>query len=257
MHRNVRNRSVREEVAPVHPTEAWLFAQELLGNPVPRVGPAAAEARRQRAELEWLASFSTRHEEELQRLRSAEVAARADRELLEFLADISTEHEDKLREVLWEEAELREAQERVERFHQRQRGDISHVQEAGWDASKHPRRGSAPNAGWWASTGSAGNSSGGGAGSRNSVPATAASYSGSKRVASQFAAWDPPVGHHWVPVGVVQNPEIRSLLSDEAVQYAAGAYSGPTDPHHGNTTLAETTHPKYNANVKKEVLQVF
>jgi len=147
MHRRYLHQSIRDEITAVHPTEAWLFAQELLGNPVPRIAPAVAEARRQRAELEWLASFSTRHEEELQRLRSAEAAARADRELLEFLADISTEYEDKLRSLLREEAELREAQERVERFHQHRGTGISRVQEAGWDASKHPRSGSAPNPG--------------------------------------------------------------------------------------------------------------
>jgi len=246
MHRHVRNRSVREEVAPVHATEAWLFAQELLGNPVPRVAPAAAEARRQRAELEWLASFSTRHEEELQRLRSAEAA---DRELLEFLADISTEYEDKLREVLREEAELRESQECVERYHQRQRGEVSHVQEAGWDASKHPRAGSPPNPGWWASTGSAGNSSGGGTGTRSSVSAKTTPQTGAKGVASQLIAWHEPVGHHWVPLGVVQYPEIRLLLSDEAVQYAAGAYSGPTDPHHLGGTYGEVSHREYNRHV--------
>jgi len=42
-----------------HP-EAWLFAQEILGRPIPRP-PSAAAARRDREQLEWLASISDRH----------------------------------------------------------------------------------------------------------------------------------------------------------------------------------------------------
>jgi hypothetical protein len=56
-----------------------------------------------------------------------------------------------------------------------------------------------------------------------------------------------------VPVGVTQDPEIRPYLSDEAAEYAAGAYSGPTDPHHGNKTLDEVTNQKYNSEVKAEI----
>ena len=40
----------------------------------------------------------------------------------------------------------------------------SEIHEAGWDASKHPRRGGPPNAGWWAST------AGGGGGAGSTTP---------------------------------------------------------------------------------------
>jgi hypothetical protein len=56
-----------------------------------------------------------------------------------------------------------------------------------------------------------------------------------------------------VPIGVIQHPDIRPFLSDEAVQYAAGAYSGPTSPHHGNRTYGDVAHPKYSAEVRKEL----
>lgn len=56
------------------PSEAWLFAQELLGNPVP-----ASAGHDSSAELkyrEWLAQISPRHEEELRKRRSDEHEAR-------------------------------------------------------------------------------------------------------------------------------------------------------------------------------------
>jgi hypothetical protein len=104
MDRNSRKRR-SPETTPAVPTEAWLFAQQLLGNPIPNPAAATAEASRQREQLEWLASISTRHEAELRRVQSEEAQARHERELLEFLAAISTEHEIKLRHILEEEAE--------------------------------------------------------------------------------------------------------------------------------------------------------
>jgi hypothetical protein len=68
-----------------------------------------------------------------------------------------------------------------------------------------------------------------------------------------LTAWPQPVGHHWVPTGVVQDKKIRPLLSDEAAQYAAGAYSGPTNPPHGNVTGGGIKHPEYSAEVKKQM----
>jgi hypothetical protein len=61
------------------------------------------------------------------------------------------------------------------------------------------------------------------------------------------------IGHHWAPVAAVLDKGIRSLLSDEAVEYAMGAYSVPTDPSHRNGTFGGLTHPQYNNLVKKEL----
>ncbi len=49
------------------------------------------------------------------------------------------------------------------------------------------------------------------------------------------------------------DPDIRPSLSDEAVHYAFGSYSGPTDPKHLNGTYGGVSHPKYNAFVKEEL----
>ncbi len=115
----------------------------------------------------------------------------------------------------------------------------STIREASWDPAKHPRRGGPPNAGWWASA------SGSGGGS------TSTSYQHSIRPTPSLAAWHPPVGHHWVPISVVQNH--RSFLSDDAVKYASGKYSGPTDPSHGNTTAEQIKHTKYSKEVETQL----
>ena len=47
------------------------FAQAILGRPVPSRNPEVI-AREKLAQLEWLATFSPRHEEELRRLRREE-----------------------------------------------------------------------------------------------------------------------------------------------------------------------------------------
>ena len=60
---------------PCRPTEAWLFAQALLGNPIPTAFGAEAEAKRNREQLEWLAGISTRHEEELRQVQAPEAQA--------------------------------------------------------------------------------------------------------------------------------------------------------------------------------------
>ena len=132
------------------PTAAWLFAQAIQGKPIPNAFRAKAEARAKREQLEWLASISSRHEEQLRRLLNAEAEARHQRELLEWLATISEEHEWKLRTLLREEANAREEQRLWERYTEDQT-----AQEA-WDSSKHPRQGGPPNPGWWASAGGGG-----------------------------------------------------------------------------------------------------
>jgi hypothetical protein len=54
------------------PSEAWLFAQAILGKPLPTIISPEAKARTDREELARLAQFSTRHSEQLRALRSAE-----------------------------------------------------------------------------------------------------------------------------------------------------------------------------------------
>jgi len=127
-------------------TEAWLFAQEILGRPIPRP-PSAAAARRDREQLEWLASISDRHAAELSRLRGAEAEARHQRAMLEWLATISDRHAAELRRLQAAEAEAREGNS-LGQCH----GNGSLVNEA-WVPSQHPRLGGPPNAGYFASTG--------------------------------------------------------------------------------------------------------
>ncbi len=133
------------------PSEAWLVAQQLLGKPIPNPAAAAAEARRQREQLEWLAQISTRHEAELRRLRSEEAEARRNREQLEWLAQISTRHERELRNLRRAEADARQAAARSQAFL-----ESLGVQEAEWDPAKHPRGAFTQNPGWFSPTGGAG-----------------------------------------------------------------------------------------------------
>ena len=117
------------------------------GTPATTVSWAGAQVRGERERVEWLATFSTKHDRELRDIRAAEAKVRRERELLQFCAAFSTEHEDELRRVLREEAEARQAQ----RQPPRNPGDWP-VREA-WDPAKHPRSGAPPNPGWWASAG--------------------------------------------------------------------------------------------------------
>jgi hypothetical protein len=110
--------------------------------------------------LEWLASFSPRHEAELRRLRWAEAEAEAkkrhERELLEWLASISEKHDRELQALLRQEAEERETRERSQRLAE----DPTTVAE--WDEADHPReRKGTPGGGQWvAKDGSGGASTG-------------------------------------------------------------------------------------------------
>ena len=113
------------------PTESWLFAQAIQGKPIPKIVRPEVLARAKRAELEKLAQFSSRHADELSRLRYVEAEARHDRELLEWAAQISTEAEDKLRALQQKEASEREAWRRAEKFVE--------MLESNWNSSQHPR----------------------------------------------------------------------------------------------------------------------
>jgi hypothetical protein len=139
------DRYSRKDVAPARtnerpPTDAWLFAQAILGKPIPDPHAATRQARAERERLEWLAGISTTHEQQLRKIERAEADARQERERLEWLASISTEHEHKLRTLLQQEAESREAQERHEQFTE------------AWNEDDHPRRPKGADGGQWVAT---------------------------------------------------------------------------------------------------------
>jgi hypothetical protein len=151
MDRYFRETIVTEGTRSSPPSEVLLFAQAILGKPISRPDGALVASRARRAQLEWLATISDRHRDEVRRLQSAEAEARRQRQQLEWLAQISEEHERKLRVSLREEADRAEAQRRYERLVE----DLA-LQEAQWDPAKHPRRGGPPNAGWFATTSGSG-----------------------------------------------------------------------------------------------------
>jgi hypothetical protein len=154
MAHNVQTGPVAETCATL-PSDAWLFAQALLGKTVPSALSAAADERAKREQLAWLAKISSEHESQLRRSVSEQSNATAERERLEWLAKISARHESQLLRLLATEAEAREAQERFEWL-----VEGSTLHEAQWDPAKHPRRGGAPNAGWFATTGGTGGTAG-------------------------------------------------------------------------------------------------
>src|SRR5690242_9474798 len=84
-------------------SEAWLFAQELLGNPIPDPQVAARNKSVDRAKLEWLAAISPRHAQELRRLEYQDAEARRKRESLIWAAGICDNAAAKLEAVLREE----------------------------------------------------------------------------------------------------------------------------------------------------------
>jgi hypothetical protein len=130
------------------PSEAWLFAQAILGKPIPRVASREANVRADREFQDFVASISPEYNRRLQDEQAARAAAAADRELLQWAAQISARAQRQLEQLLAAEAEARESQQRAEAFL-----EALHAQEAYWDPSKHPRLGHDPNAGWFAMTG--------------------------------------------------------------------------------------------------------
>jgi len=116
------------------PSEAWLFAQEIHGKPIPRIVSSAAQAKAKRDELERLAQVSTSHASELRKLQIAEVEARRQREVLEWAAQISVGAEAKLRALQLKEAQERDAWRRVEQFFE---GHSFEIVE--WDEADHQK----------------------------------------------------------------------------------------------------------------------
>jgi hypothetical protein len=157
MDRNLGKETVGEGDGTSTPSESWLFAQALLGRAAPSASSAAADERAKREQLAWLAKISSEHESQLRRSLKEISDATAERAQLEWLAEISPRHESQLGRLLAFEAEARDAQERLERL-----VGGSPLQEFQWDPAKHPRRGGAPNAGWFATTGGTGSTAGSG-----------------------------------------------------------------------------------------------
>jgi RHS repeat-associated protein len=62
------------------------------------------------------------------------------------------------------------------------------------------------------------------------------------------------VGHHWVPVSVLTDPEIRKRLTDAAFEVGMGAYSGRTFPDHHFGTYGGISHARYNQLVRENLL---
>jgi hypothetical protein len=117
------------------PSEAWLFAQAILGKPIPRVVSPETKARVEREELKRLAKLSTRHAAELQKLEAADAQARHDREVLEFAALISSHAEEKLRALQRKEAADREGWQRAEQLYESYCADLTE-----WNETDHPRQ---------------------------------------------------------------------------------------------------------------------
>jgi hypothetical protein len=230
------------------PSAASLFAQALLGKPTRRI--AGPETTTRPAREECLAGFSTRYGEERRKLQVPGAEPWHEREILEWAAGISAEAADKLRASQRTQAEEHEAWHRAEQF-------TESLFEGTWDPSKHPRapKGQPIGGQWVAKGGGAGEGSVAATGTRTTTPATTASYSGRGKVDARQVSWHPPVGHHWAPRSVIFRPEIRTLLSDDAIAYAMGAYSGPTDPSHLNGNYGGVKHRRYNELVDQELMK--
>jgi hypothetical protein len=262
------------------PSEAWLFAQAILGKSLPEIVSPATRARAERAKLERLAQLSTRHEEELRSLQAQEAKARHERALLEWLAEISTEAEAKLRELQRRENDERAAWHRAERF-------VKSLLEDGWDPSKHPRLGGPPNAGWWVTTKGNGlnasqsafagtnasqplgvapptqasfatdflrNAAGAGQakakpGSGPGVAATPAVHTTSKGVPAQFVAAQSRGGHHWVPWAAFRDFESR--MDRDAWNVFASGTKSPELYDHAFDTWSGVKHGDYSGAMRQ------
>ncbi|MEX2115121.1 MAG: hypothetical protein WD845_18150 [Pirellulales bacterium] len=115
------------------PSKAWLFAQAILGKPIPRIVSPVAKASARREELTRLAQFSFPRAKELRNLQAAEREAHRNRELLVWAAQISTKAQQKLREIQQRESQERRAWHAIEQFAE----SDSLVTE--WNEADHPR----------------------------------------------------------------------------------------------------------------------
>jgi hypothetical protein len=168
-------------------TIARQFAQDLLGESATTPGSSEERPSDQahREQLAWLASISTKHQREQRRSSTGTSSATAERAHWEWLAEISSRHCGQPERPIRSGAKATEGQSGLAKF-------LEDLQEGPWDPAKHPRRGGAPNAGWFARTGAS-----------DKEPV---SDSVSKHVPIQQVAWPGGIGHHWAPVSVIFDP---------------------------------------------------
>jgi hypothetical protein len=152
------------------PSEAWLFAQTILGRPIPRVVTPTIKARTSRAELERLAQFSFKHAQVLHRVEAAQRDARHNRELLEWAAQVSPGAHEKLRAINQDEVKERRAWHAIELFTE---ADPLITE---WNETDHPRapKGT-PIGGQWIEKGGGGGGTSTGAGRPASSKGSSAS----------------------------------------------------------------------------------
>jgi hypothetical protein len=117
MDREFCEQSHTKAVGGSTPSDAWLFAQALLGNVPLTVSEPGANPGAKREHLAWLAKVSTEHQRRVRGLLEAEADARKRQDHLEWLGRILTE------------------------------------QEGDWDPAKHPRGGYPENRGWFSPAG--------------------------------------------------------------------------------------------------------
>src|SRR5690606_34742731 len=99
-------------------------------------------------QMAWLAMVSSTHARKRRAARERARLAEEERAQLQWLASFSAYHEGELRRQLMWESDPRARFERP--------NEPFFFQEADWDPAKHPRRAAPPNAGWFATTSGAG-----------------------------------------------------------------------------------------------------
>ena len=216
-----RTRKTRALDSPTS-AEARLFAQTLLGKRLPDPTVAMQRASAERERLEWLASISERHAKQLRVLELTEADTGRDHARLEWLAQFSEAHARKLLDLLRQEVDLRKTQNGAEESF-----DASAALE-GWDPGRHPRRGGAPNAGWFASTGGGGDS--GGASSPRFVPSHA-DLNRPSQSSVQLAAFSGGASSTWPAMGSASPwlPQVGSGAATSAgvaTSIGAGGFLG-------------------------------
>jgi hypothetical protein len=102
--------------------------------------------------LKFLAAITTEYGDELREVlreeAKAEARAARERERLEFLAEISPPHERELRALQRADAEAQAERELMEFV----RAISAPTYNESWSPALHPRTGTPPNPGWWATT---------------------------------------------------------------------------------------------------------
>jgi RHS repeat-associated protein len=63
-----------------------------------------------------------------------------------------------------------------------------------------------------------------------------------------------PVGHHYIPISVITDPEISRRLGQAARDLAIGTWTGVTDPRHGFGTYGGVPHGRYSDEVRSLLL---